>query len=62
MPYASRAQQGLFHSNPPPGITPSKVKEYDEATKGHYGSLPQHAVKKAAGKAAKRMVHAKANR
>lgn len=59
MPYASKAQQGLFHANPPPGITPAKVKEYDQATKGKYASLPQHAVKKAASKAAKRHVSAR---
>lgn len=57
MPYASKAQQRLFHANPPPGITASKIKEYDQATKGRYGSLPEHAVKKAANKAAKRMAN-----
>lgn len=53
MSYASKAQQRLFHANPPKGITPEKVKEFDEATKGHYAQLPEHAVHAAAAKAAK---------
>lgn len=62
MPYDSKAQQRLFHANPPNGITPEKVHEYDEATKGHYGSLPQHSVKNAANKAAKRMGNVRGSR
>lgn len=33
MPYASRAQQGLFHSPNSP-VSPSVVKEFDDASRG----------------------------
>lgn len=51
MPYQSRAQQGWAHT--PAGTKalggPEKVKEWDEATKGHYGSLPERVQHLAAG-------------
>lgn len=40
MPYASRAQQGLFHSANSP-VSPSVVKEFDDASRGQTG-LPYH--------------------
>ncbi len=35
MPYASKAQQGLFHAKEERGeISPKVVKEFDQASKG----------------------------
>lgn len=36
MPYRSKAQQAFFHTNTAKkaGITPSEVKEFDQASKG----------------------------
>lgn len=46
MPYRSRAQQKFFHSAEARGeISPKVVKEFDQATKGKYGSLPEHVKK-----------------
>lgn len=44
MPYASRAQQGLFHSPNSP-VGPSVVKKFDQESKGQHG-LPYHKAKK----------------
>ena len=44
MPYASRAQQGLFHSPNSP-VSASVVKEFDDASRGQKG-LPQHVKQK----------------
>jgi hypothetical protein len=43
--YKSTAQQGLFHSNNSP-VDQATVNEFDQVTKGHYGSLPDHVKKK----------------
>jgi hypothetical protein len=48
MPYQSKAQQGLFHSKQSP-VDAKTVQVFDQATKGHYGQLPEH-VKKRRGK------------
>ena len=40
MPYASRAQQGLFHSPNSP-VSKEVVEEFDEASRGQHG-LPKH--------------------
>lgn len=43
MPYVSRAQQGKFHAMEDRGeISHAVVKEFDDATKGHYQDLPKH--------------------
>ena len=41
MPYASRAQQGLFHSPNSP-VSAAVVKDFDDASRGQKG-LPYHA-------------------
>jgi hypothetical protein len=42
MPYKSRAQQRAFHAKlARHEISPAVVREFDEATKGHYGNLPE---------------------
>lgn len=47
MPYVSKAQQRKFHVLESEGKIPhSVVKEFDEATKGHYSQLPEHVKKK----------------
>lgn len=51
MPYASRAQQGLFHSPNSP-VSPSVVKEFDEASRGQK-NLPYHTKKKPGAKISK---------
>ena len=48
MPYASRAQQGLFHSPNSP-VSPSVVKEFDQASKGQK-NLPYKVKKKLGAK------------
>ena len=57
MPYKSKAQQRKFHAMQARGeMPPGTVKKWDSATtasKGGFKSLPERAVKKAAGKAAK---------
>lgn len=54
MPYKSKAQQRKFHAMLERGeIEESTVKEYDEATKGKYGSLPER-VKRSRPKRSKR--------
>jgi hypothetical protein len=41
MPFESTAQQGYMHAHPE--ILGKKgLHEWDEATKGHYSSLPTH--------------------
>jgi hypothetical protein len=41
MPFESTAQQGYLHAHPE--ILGKKgLHEWDEATKGHYASLPAH--------------------
>jgi capsular polysaccharide biosynthesis protein len=40
MPYASKAQQGLFHSANSP-VSKKVVAEFDKASKGHK-NLPDH--------------------
>ena len=47
MPYVSRSQQAWAHTSEGEKALggPAKVHEWDEATKGHYGSLPQHVTK-----------------
>ena len=51
MPYVSKAQQGWAHT--PAGTEAlggsAKVHEWDEATKGKYGSLPGHVPSHAQG-------------
>lgn len=58
MPYESQAQQRYFHAAEARGeIAPSVVREFDEATKGHYDKLVErvkhkarkHALKKKLG-------------
>lgn len=44
MPYASKAQQGLFHSPNSP-VGPAEVKKFDADSKGQKG-LPQHVPQK----------------
>lgn len=46
MPFASKAQQGYLHSHPEI-LGKKKLHEFDEATKGHYKDLPEHAHKSA---------------
>jgi hypothetical protein len=42
LPFESKAQQGFMHAHPE--ILGKKgLKEWDEATKGHYQDLPEHA-------------------
>jgi hypothetical protein len=56
MPYVSRSQQGFFHT--PAGkkkVGPEVVKEFDNASRGQTG-LPEHVVKKFAGRAAKKSI------
>jgi Cu/Zn superoxide dismutase len=45
--YKSRKQQGFFHTAAAraAGITPAVTHEFDQATKGHYGDLPEIAPK-----------------
>lgn len=46
MPYASRAQQGLFHAKMERGeMSPEMVHHWDEASKGQH-NLPYHVKKK----------------
>lgn len=46
MPFKSKAQQGFMHAHPE--ILGKKgLKEWDEATKGHYQGLPEHVHKSA---------------
>lgn len=40
MPYLSRAQQGLFHSENSP-VSEAVTKKFDKASKGQHG-LPYH--------------------
>lgn len=51
MPYKSRAQQRWAHT--PAGEKalggPAKVHEWDQVSKGHYGSLPEHVSTHAGG-------------
>lgn len=55
MPYKSRAQQRKFHAMLNRGeISASTVKEFDEATKGEYGSLPEHVKRQAKPRRRKR--------
>lgn len=42
MPFESTAQQGYLHAHPEI-LGKAGLHEWDEATKGHYGSLPKHA-------------------
>jgi hypothetical protein len=44
VPYSSKAQQAFFHtaSAKKAGISESTVKDFDDATKGKYGKLPEH--------------------
>ena len=44
MPYASKAQLGLFHSPNSP-VSQNVVDEFDQASKGESG-LPEHVAKK----------------
>lgn len=47
MPYKSKAQQGYMHAAADRGeIKKSVVKEFDQATKGMYASLPEHVKKR----------------
>ena len=47
MPYRSKRQQRKFHAMEARGeISPKVVKEFDEATKGHYQELPEKAPKR----------------
>lgn len=48
MPYVSKKQQGYFHAHEDE-IGSATVKEFDQATKGKYGSLPDRVGKKGAG-------------
>ena len=41
MPFESKAQQGYLHAHPEI-LGKAKLHEFDEATKGKYGSLPEH--------------------
>lgn len=42
MPYKSKAQQRAFHAKlARHEISPAVVHEFDQATKGHYGDLPE---------------------
>jgi len=45
MPYASKAQQALFHSAKSP-VDDKTVQEYDDST-SNYEALPEYAKKKA---------------
>lgn len=51
MPFKSRAQQRWAHTIQGEKALggPAKVHEWDEATKGHFGSLPQHVPAHAGG-------------
>lgn len=55
VPYVSTAQQRFFHTPTAKkkGISAKTVKEYDDATKGSYSKLPEHAVSATAKRAAK---------
>ena len=47
MPYKSKAEQRAFHAKlARHEISPAVVKEFDEATKGHYQDLPEHVAKR----------------
>lgn len=47
MPYKSKRQQRYMHAASERGDVPkSVVKEFDEKTKGRYGSLPERAKPK----------------
>ena len=47
MAYKSKAEQRLFHAKlARHEISPAVVKEFDEATKGHYQDLPEHVAKR----------------
>jgi len=55
MPYASRAQQGLFHSPNSP-VSKAEVHKWDEESKGEHGLAyhvkhSKHAGKKSAARA-----------
>ena len=51
MPYKSKAQQKYFHAAEARGeISKKTVDEFDKATKGKYGKLPEHVKKKKGGK------------
>lgn len=46
MPYKSKAQQRAMHAKAGRGeISESVVKEFDDATRGKFGSLPERAGK-----------------
>ena len=54
MPYKSKAQQRFFHAAEARGeMSQRTVKEFDTATKGRYGKLPEHASKQAHSRAVK---------
>lgn len=53
MPFVSKAQQGYLHAHPEI-LGKEKLHEFDEATKGHYGDLPEHAHKHANYSAARK--------
>lgn len=46
MPFESKAQQGYLHAHPEI-LGKAKLHEFDEATKGKFGSLPEHVHKHA---------------
>lgn len=52
MPFESKAQQGYLHAHPEI-LGKAKLHEFDEATKGHYGDLPEHVHKSASYKMAR---------
>ncbi len=51
MPYASKAQQGLFHSANSP-VSPEETEKWDKESKGEKG-LPKHVKKGGAMSAAR---------
>lgn len=51
MPYRSKRQQRYMHAAAERGDVPkSVVKEFDQATKGRYGKLPERAHPKRMGR------------